>query len=101
MLAPVKFKTLHPTGAGQMKVRNPAYEAIREAARTFRNRKSPRHARDISKKHYVDRLLGGANAFPPDHDLFADPQARLADDLRQGRRPTFNIDIEVEEGFRI
>ncbi|MEJ0066182.1 MAG: hypothetical protein WDM85_12835 [Caulobacteraceae bacterium] len=54
---------------------------------------------DLSKDLYVKRILLGPNGFPPHHTLHPDPQVRLSADLKQGRRPTFEIDALVRRAL--
>ncbi|MCY1167166.1 hypothetical protein D9M73_71230 [compost metagenome] len=54
---------------------------------------------DISKRHYIQRLVYGADAVPAAAGLPADPQAALVAHLRSGKRPTYGTDALTQRAI--
>jgi hypothetical protein len=54
---------------------------------------------DISKGHYIQRLVYGPDAVPAAAGLPTDPQATLVAHLRSGKRPTYRTDALTERAM--
>jgi hypothetical protein len=54
---------------------------------------------DISKGHYIQRLVYGPDAVPAAAGLPADPQATLVAHLRSGKRPTYGTDALTQRAM--